>query len=75
MPGFNKRGPMGQGPMTGRRTGRCTNFGTRQNRTEGAPDVNDNLPNGSFGRGSGRSRCGSGRGRGMGLQNRFHSGN
>jgi len=24
MPGFNKTGPLGQGPMTGRRMGACT---------------------------------------------------
>lgn len=28
MPGFNQRGPMNQGPMTGRRMGICTNGGT-----------------------------------------------
>jgi hypothetical protein len=27
MPGYNKTGPQGQGPLTGRRMGRCTNFG------------------------------------------------
>ena len=27
MPGFNKQGPMGQGRMTGRKMGCCTNFG------------------------------------------------
>ncbi|NLI86797.1 MAG: DUF5320 domain-containing protein, partial [Bacteroidales bacterium] len=32
MPGFNQTGPMGQGPMTGRRMGRCTNYGANQGR-------------------------------------------
>ncbi len=27
MPGFNQKGPTGQGPMTGRKMGKCTNFG------------------------------------------------
>ena len=27
MSNFNQRGPMGEGPMTGRRMGRCGNFG------------------------------------------------
>jgi len=27
MPGFNQTGPEGQGSMTGRRMGRCTNYG------------------------------------------------
>jgi len=31
MPGFNQRGPMNDGPMTGRRQGRCTDtFGPGQ---------------------------------------------
>ena len=32
MPGLNQTGPMGQGPMTGRRMGRCTNYGANQGR-------------------------------------------
>ncbi|MGD9930436.1 MAG: DUF5320 domain-containing protein [Mangrovibacterium sp.] len=27
MPGFNRRGPQGEGPMTGRGRGRCANRG------------------------------------------------
>ena len=30
MPSFNQKGPMGEGPMTGRRMGRCTNYGAAQ---------------------------------------------
>ena len=30
MPGFNQTGPMGQGSMTGRKMGKCTNFGANQ---------------------------------------------
>ncbi len=29
MPGFNQKGPMGEGPMTGRKMGKCTNFGVK----------------------------------------------
>ena len=31
MPGFNRKGPMGQGSMTGRRMGKCTDFGAKIN--------------------------------------------
>lgn len=30
MPGFNQKGPMGEGPMTGRKMGKCTNFGNEK---------------------------------------------
>lgn len=43
MPGFNKRGPENQGPMTGRRMGDCArNLASNQ---------------ASFGRGRGNGRC------------------
>ncbi|BDD88501.1 DUF5320 domain-containing protein [Desulfofustis limnaeus] len=60
MPGFDKTGPMGVGPMTGGGLGRCTGV---------------EVPSGVFGRGMGRGRgcgrgwafsTGSGRGRGRG---------
>ena len=28
MSGFNQKGPLGQGSMSGRKMGKCTNFGT-----------------------------------------------
>jgi hypothetical protein len=78
MPGFNQTGPMGQGPMTGRRMGRCTNFGAslkndverglrpRSTTSESqAQQYPGRGPVFGFGRGRG------GRGRGMGRQNRF----
>lgn len=77
MPGLNQTGPMGQGPMTGRRMGRCTNFGAARMNKDGtstetpAPEqVNDFR---GSGRGFGRrwNRCG--RGLGPGLQNRFRN--
>lgn len=77
MPGFNQTGPMGQGPMTGRRMGRCSNSETSpQNQTtESKENTNENVPENFQGRGFGFGR-GRGRGRGrqgfgMGQQNRF----
>ena len=81
MPGLNQTGPMGQGPMTGRKVGRCTNFGARlKNQTDTNNENSDkdpsvNLPGRGlgnrwgrgFGPGHGRGRFG----RGMGRQNRF----
>lgn len=82
MPGFNQRGPMGEGPLTGRKMGRCTNFGAgRINETpaETAAELNDSeplnprsLPGSRPGFGYGRGRGGAGRG--MGRQNRFRGG-
>ncbi|HPE17891.1 MAG TPA: DUF5320 domain-containing protein [Tenuifilaceae bacterium] len=81
MPGFDQRGPEGQGPMTGRRMGRCTNFGAgRKSQPEGessSVNPNENLPENSgrgFGFGRGARGRGRGRARGMGLQNRFRGG-
>ncbi len=73
MPGLNQKGPEGQGPMTGRRMGRCTNFGANlknQNITPSAQieDQPENFPGKGLGLGRGRG-C-KGRGRGIGLQNR-----
>jgi hypothetical protein len=34
MPRFDKTGPNGEGPMTGRRTGKCTNFGGKTNQPD-----------------------------------------
>lgn len=74
MPGFNQTGPMGQGPMTGRRMGRCTNFGAKQSNapsSEGNNQQDDSLSRSfRFGRGQG----GRVRGRGFGMQNRFRGG-
>ncbi len=82
MPGFNQTGPLGQGPMTGRRMGRCTNFGENL-KNSSTPDENlpNDLPAGfgygrgrGFGRGMGMGRGfgrGAGRGRGWGLGRGF----
>lgn len=63
MPGFNRRGPEGEGPMTGRRLGHC---GKKANRQQ---DENEEHGAGHGGRpwGSGQGRChGGGQGRRMG---------
>lgn len=80
MPGLNRRGPMGQGPMTGRKMGRCTNFGEGRKK-DALPEKNENdteLPDDFPGRGYGFGRGfrfgrrwgfglgRGGRGRGMG---------
>lgn len=84
MPGFNQKGPMGQGPMTGRKMGRCTNFGVNlkdqnipENETTETTNP-DNITGRGLGLGRGRGGAGLGRGgagRGMGRQNRHRGGN
>jgi len=82
MPGFDQTGPRGQGPMTGRRMGRCTNYGAgvKNQPTETKENTNENLPENfqgqgfGFGRGRGGRGFGMGRGRGWGQQNRFRGG-
>ncbi len=87
MPGFDKTGPMGQGPMTGRRMGKCTNFGASKKTQIKDPNENpfenddNNSENTNFGFGLGRGRggrgfgFGKGGGRGLGRRNRFRGGN
>jgi Family of unknown function (DUF5320) len=78
MPGFDQKGPEGKGPMTGRRMGRCTNYGRNVNKTESASsneqNVNpqENLPGRGFG--PGMRKTGRGRARGLGRQNRLRGG-
>ena len=76
MPGFNQTGPMGQGPMTGRRMGRCTNNGANlKNQTaETKENSNENFPENIQGRGLSFGRGRGGRGMGMGRQNRYRGG-
>ena len=71
MPGFNQTGPVGQGPMTGRRMGRCTNYDAGQTpQTDEQNQAPENMQQG-FGRGMGRRDP---KGRGFGMQNRFRGG-
>lgn len=66
MPRFDRTGPSGQGPTTGRGMGKC-----RQN--DDSKDVNTE-ERGFFGRtfgfGFGRRNQGQGRGRGLGFRNK-----
>lgn len=73
---MNGKGPEGQGPMTGRKMGRCTNFGADMKNQNPSPtgdqvrEQSENFPGRGFGFGRGRG----GRGRGIGLQNRYRGG-
>ena len=80
MPGFNQTGPVGQGPMTGRRMGRCTNFGAnlKVQPTPNNENPEQKLPEDNSGSGSGFGPGRGGRGgfgRGLGRQHRFRGGN
>ncbi|MBP7496267.1 MAG: DUF5320 domain-containing protein [Bacteroidales bacterium] len=81
MPGLNQTGPSGQGPMTGRRMGRCTNYGANLRPNEdNAPYINETQPDFfqgkgmGYGRGMGFGRGRGFRGRGMGFGARFRGG-
>ena len=76
MPGFNKTGPVGQGPMTGRRMGRCTNFGASKKDNESTSSENrtEREPENLTGRGFGFGRGSGFRGRGLRFRNRFRGG-
>jgi hypothetical protein len=79
MPGFNQKGPMGDGPMTGRRLGRCTNYGAKLKPAASEATIHpvtdapvrseemDNMPGRGMGWGRGRGRGMMGRGSGRGL--------
>lgn len=73
MPGFDRKGPLGDGPMTGCRLGRCTGFGRKQPKNTQAESQETN-PENFEGRGFGFGRRGRGRGRGVGFRNRFRGG-
>jgi len=69
MPGFNQRGPMNEGPMTGRGMGQCG--GTYTQETGAPANMAWNAPGYGQGRGMGMGRRGGqnarqGMGRGMG---------
>lgn len=65
MSNFNQRGPMGEGPMTGRRMGRCGNFGAgRRYPTQENENIENTMNDILQEQGLGRAR-GQGMGRGM----------
>jgi len=65
MPGGDRTGPMGMGPMTGRAAGNCAGFGM-------PGYMNPGVGRG-FGMGFGRGRGFGGRGGGRGWRNMFHA--
>lgn len=73
MPGFNRKGPMGQGSMTGHKMGRCTNFWEKLKNQDSATtdNPNKNIPENFRGRGLGYGRNRGGRGLGLGWRNRL----
>lgn len=76
MPGLNRRGPQGEGPMTGRRMGRCNpdNQGKTDDEILQNKDLSQESGQG-MGHGFGFVRGQGGRGRGLGRQNRYRGGN
>ena len=73
MPNLNQKGPMGQGAMSGRKMGKCTNFGKKGHPvTTNEQQPNENIPVNGAGRGKGMGR-GQG-GMGMGMGRRFQNG-
>lgn len=64
MPQFDQTGPEGQGAMTGRRQGRCTNFEKEKGSRSGEDNTTSTPP------GQRRMKGRTGRGKGMGMQNR-----
>ncbi len=72
MPGFNQNGPMGNGPMTGRKMGKCTNFGAGRKSSAREMELENSDMTGmrfAQGRGLGR-RCRCGQNLGMRYRNR-----
>lgn len=65
MTGFNQKGPEGLGPMTGRRLGRCTQFGAGAEQTSSSRTNKFTEEWKAF-----MSTCGLGRGMGSGGRGR-----
>jgi len=74
MPGLNQTGPMGQGAMTGRKMGKCTNFGAK-NQVSNPDNVQEKTPTNGSGMGRGLGRGQGGQGMGLGRRNRHRNGN
>ena len=75
MPGLNRKGPQGDGPMTGRRMGRCNPDNKGKTDDEILQNRDSSLePGQGMGRGLGIGRGQGGLGRGLGRQNRFRGG-
>lgn len=72
MPGLNRKGPAGEGSMTGRKMGRCTQFGEKLIDKNGQAESTQDSNEKNSGRGFGFGR--RGQGRGMGPHNRMRGG-
>jgi hypothetical protein len=75
MPGYDRTGPEGAGPLTGRQMGRCTGYGAKQRKAfqpENPHEDSDNIQEPGYG--FGRGGRGFGWGRGMGFRFRFRGG-
>ncbi|OJV44874.1 MAG: hypothetical protein BGO29_08115 [Bacteroidales bacterium 36-12] len=66
MPKCNGKGPNGNGPMTGRQMGRCTNFGEKLNNRMNNEVIDDSTNGVRQGLGQGRRRNFKGFGRNFG---------
>jgi hypothetical protein len=73
MPRFDQTGPEGQGSMTGRKMGKCTNFGGKTDKKETDRLTEEMLQGRGFGRifGFGGRGTGRRRGGGQGLWNKL----
>ncbi len=74
MSGLNQTGPMGQGAMTGRKMGKCTNFAAKNEKVNDsnlneADTVKTTNQKQGLGQGQGRGMCAGGRGKGLGRAN------
>ena len=65
MPGFDRTGPMGQGPQTGGGFGRCNDAGTDEDLVTGGYGEWRGVGRGGLPWGGGRGRCFGGRQRGF----------
>ena len=76
MPGLNHKGPMGDGPMTGRKMGKCTNFGAgKKSSADETAQESPNTTKQGCGMGRGLGRGQGGQCMGMGRKNRNRNGN
>jgi hypothetical protein len=77
MPGLNQTGPMGKGSMTGRKMGKCCNFGMGKNNSSNEitpenQELNENGRGLGGGQGGGRMK---GQGNGQGNRRGMRNGN
>jgi hypothetical protein len=75
MPGFNKTGPHGEGPMSGKKMGHCNPENKGKTDDEILKEKKPSLSTGEgTGHGKGLGRGNGGAGQGLGRQHRFRGG-